>query len=119
MLSDFNEREKFIMAINAEYDIEYTKKCAVCAKDFVTKRKNKNICSYLCKKEHNKQHSRYYNRERRKAGRVYDPCVICGFSETTDKHREGDIIITLCPNHHCLITRGIKTLEQLLEEKVV
>jgi hypothetical protein len=119
MLSDYNEREKFIMTINAEYDIEYTKKCAVCGNDFVTKRKNKNICSFLCKAEHNKQHSRYYARQKRLKNKQPDPCIICGFSETSDKHKEGDTLVTLCPNHHCLITRGIKTLEQLLQEKTV
>ena len=43
-------------------------------------------------------------------------CEICGFALTVDVHhgvnREVHI---LCPNHHALITRGIKTLEELRE----
>lgn len=119
MLSTYNEKEQTIMHINAEHDIEYIKKCAVCHENFATTRKNKNICSFLCKAEHNRQHSKYYARQKRLNKGKSDPCIICGFSETSDRHREGSIIVTLCPNHHCLITRGIKTLEQLLQEKTV
>ena len=43
-------------------------------------------------------------------------CKVCGFSETTDIHHEGKDreMYILCPNHHALITRGIKTLEDML-----
>ncbi len=41
--------------------------------------------------------------------------VGCGFSETLDTHHEGldREEYLLCPNHHALITRGIKTLVEL------
>ncbi len=43
-------------------------------------------------------------------------CEVCGYSETVDIHHEGGLREehTLCPNHHSLITRGIKTMGQLL-----
>jgi len=42
-------------------------------------------------------------------------CEICGYSETIDLHHEGEAREEhwLCPNHHALITRGIKTLDEL------
>jgi len=43
-----------------------------------------------------------------------DKCIVCGYNETTDIHHEKGQTFTLCPNHHALITRGIKTLEELL-----
>ena len=43
-------------------------------------------------------------------------CIVCGYSETVDTHHGyGNITYTLCPNHHALITRRIKTLEELLD----
>ena len=43
-------------------------------------------------------------------------CKVCGYSETVDEHHEGvdRVVHLLCPNHHGLITRGIRTLGQLL-----
>lgn len=43
-------------------------------------------------------------------------CEVCGYSETIDIHHEGIArdVYTLCPNHHALVTRGIKTLPELL-----
>ena len=42
-------------------------------------------------------------------------CEVCGYSDTVDTHHEGidRVEHTLCPTHHALITRGIKTLGQL------
>ena len=42
-------------------------------------------------------------------------CEVCGYSDTVDTHHEGADRVehTLCPTHHALITRGIKTLGQL------
>lgn len=90
--------------------------CSVCKQPFETKIASKNLCSWLCKMEHNRRNSRYYSRQKR-LKRVTDPCEICGFKITTDRHKEGNTITVLCPNHHCMITRGIKTLEELLKEK--
>lgn len=93
----------------------YIKICTICFKSFETKRRNKNICSYGCKREHVRQHAKFYLRmKRNKSGRICPPCIICGFAETTDQHREGGKSYTLCPNHHCLITRNIRTMDYLL-----
>lgn len=93
--------------------MEYKKMCAICGREFVTDRNVKNICSFECRMEHNRQHSRHYSRMKR-SSRKCEPCIVCGFSETTDRHREGDKTYILCPNHHALITRGKKTLQEVL-----
>jgi len=96
----------------------YEKICSICNQPFTAGRRNKNICSYECKKIHNREHARFYARMRRNTiDKVYQPCVVCGYSETTDQHSENGRKYTLCPNHHCLITRNIKTLEELLKHK--
>ena len=43
-------------------------------------------------------------------------CEACGYSQTVDRHHEGELREEhiLCPNCHGLITRHIKTLEQLI-----
>lgn len=43
-------------------------------------------------------------------------CQVCGFKETIDVHHEGALreIYLLCPNCHALVTRGLKTLDELL-----
>lgn len=42
-------------------------------------------------------------------------CEVCGYDETVDLHHEGNREEhILCPNHHALITRGVKTLGELL-----
>ena len=89
---------------------EVEKKCTICRATFKTKIASKNLCSFLCKKEHNRQHSLYYNRLKR-MNKTYDPCQVCGFNETIDIHREKGKFYYLCPNHHCLVTRGLKSIE--------
>lgn len=48
-------------------------------------------------------------------------CEACGYSETVDVHHEGEQREehTLCPNCHGLITRHIRTLEQLLPSQTL
>lgn len=94
----------------------YYRTCTICSGVFETTIRAKNICSFACRREHNRQHARFYtrrNRSKLESGRS-GKCTVCGFSETTDMHREGGKVYVLCPNHHCLITRGIKTLEEIL-----
>lgn len=51
-------------------------------------------------------------------------CRICGYSRVVDNHHldgnhdnnEKDNLLDLCPNCHALITRGLVTLNELLEE---
>lgn len=60
------------------------------------------------------------NREtyRRRARRTQLACEICGWSETIDLHHEPDgSIITLCPNHHSLVSRKELTLKELLARR--
>ena len=107
----------FSIKKNIEQEI-YHKKCTICGNYFDTKIKSKNICGFSCKKEHNRQNALVYARKNKTDEKGNPlPCIICGFNETTDMHREKNMTFILCPNHHCLITRGIKTLEQLLIEK--
>lgn len=108
-------REKRIMDELAPVGV-FVKACTICGKTFETNRKIKEICSHPCRMQHNREHSRMYARLRRnnKKKKVCPPCIICGFSITTDQHSEKGKKYTLCPNHHCMITRGITTLEKLL-----
>ena len=43
-------------------------------------------------------------------------CIVCGFSETTDIHHERGETYVLCPNHHALITRNIRSLNDVLQD---
>ena len=55
----------------------------------------------------------------------FGKCEICGFSGTVDIHHKDkntdnkslDNLISLCPNHHYLLHRGIKNLDELMLEK--
>jgi hypothetical protein len=95
--------------------------CTICTKPFTTQRSNKNICSWECKREHNRQHARMYQRIARRRDlnnkKIKLACSVCGFSGTTDQHSENGKKYTLCPNHHCMITRGIATLDEVLNMK--
>jgi len=107
----------------------YKKICTICKKAFETKHNNKQICSFECKQERRRQISRYSMRANRHPknsikklknfkGKFHKnqnkPCAICGYKETIDLHHEGKQTYFLCPNHHALITRNIKTIEELL-----
>ncbi len=46
-------------------------------------------------------------------------CEVCGFSEVFDVHHEDNQTHILCPNHHALITRGKKTLADMLNKPSV
>lgn len=61
------------------------------------------------------------SRQRRSKHNGSLPCEVCGYSLTTDTHHENKERIEhrLCPNCHALITRGIKTLDELLNKTPV
>ena len=87
------------------------RECAICGKEFPLKQHRQNTCSWDCRQEKNRSNARAIMRSLRHHGKkICEPCVICGFSETTDIHHEGKYTHILCPNHHALITRNIKTL---------
>ena len=115
-ISEFDSQSSFNAEINNIEVVMYDRKCTMCGKDFTTKTKSKNVCSFICRRSHVRQHSLYYSRIKRKANVRKNACIICGFSETTDLHRERGMMFILCPNHHCLITRGLKTIEELLNQ---
>lgn len=96
------------------YSQFYEKVCAICTEPFTTGIKSKNICSFDCKMEHNRQHGRIYATTHKKQKRKRFACMVCGFSETCDLHSDEGKKYPLCPNHHALITRNIKTLEEVL-----
>ena len=88
-----------------------TKQCKECGKDFEQLHGNKVYCSPECGQEGRRKGMREYKRNHRKVGKVGKrPCQVCGF-EVVDTHHEGTLLYALCPNHHALITRGYKRIE--------
>lgn len=93
----------------------YDRICSICNKDFVTKYVRQHICCFTCHQEKVRQAARGRKRHIRYGICIKDkPCIVCGFSDTVDVHHEGKDLYILCPNHYALITRGIKTIKQLL-----
>ena len=90
----------------------FNKICTICGKEFITRYKNKNICSFSCRQESNKKAA--LRSIKRKKDNLKGKCLVCGWSLTTDIHHEGKKTYRLCPNHHALITRNIKTIKELL-----
>ena len=100
------------------------KDCVVCGNEFETEYPIKATCSFDCRREwvrrkglaHRRDHARasFYDPRGFTAPRPSQPCVVCGWDETTDLHHDIGATYILCPNHHALITRGIKTIEELL-----
>ncbi len=88
--------------------------CTVCGKDFVSINPRANVCSLECRQELNRKHNRDKMRKKRYHPKTVGSCIVCGFSDTVDTHHEGKKEYILCPNHHALITRGIKKIEDLL-----
>jgi len=97
----------------------FKKKCSICNNNFETHRKYQNICSWQCRQIAVKERARVTMRRKRYGKVKYKPCEICGYKDVTDIHHERAKVYRLCPNHHALITRGIKTIEQLLKERSV
>jgi hypothetical protein len=98
----------------------YQKTCAICQRPFETPYTRKELCSFECQKIAQLDRSRRGMRQKRHGltGERIEfkrSCVACGFSETTDIHHEGNETYVLCPNHHALITRNIKTLDEVLQ----
>ncbi len=92
--------------------------CSICGKEFLTNYPRQNICSHECRIEAQRRRVRIHLREKRNAWRdeIKKSCFVCGFNLTTDKHHEFNKIYDLCPNHHALITRGIRTIWELESE---
>ena len=94
------------------------KKCPVCNKMFKTNQWNRITCSKKCKDIRKRLYNTDFMRKKRHPNtRVCEPCIICGYKLTTDTHHEGGKTYKLCPNHHALISRGIKTLDELMMDK--
>ena len=94
------------------------KRCPVCNKVFKTKQWNKITCSEKCKAIRKRLYNTGYVRKKRHPNtKACEPCIICGYKLTTDTHHEGGKTYKLCPNHHALISRGIKTLDELMMDK--
>jgi len=92
--------------------IKYIKKCSYCGKTFETTFKNKNLCCFNCKQQHQKD--RAVMLKNNKKNHIKHPCIICGFNEVVDIHTERGNIYYICPNHHAIITRNGKTINDLL-----
>ena len=95
----------------------YERYCTICEKLFLTKIYRQHICSKECRKIANKETSRIQMVRKRHSSLTNNQfsCVICGFQEVVDVYYQNDMTYILCPNHHALILRGVKTLNQLLK----
>lgn len=94
---------------------KYTKNCAVCGREFKTDLQRKNLCSFDCRQEANRERSRaIMRRKRHPNNHKYPPCEGCGYTRITEMHHEGRERHQLCPNCHRLVTTGRDTLENLL-----
>lgn len=113
--------------------VKYERQCLICGREFTTKYERQDACSFVCRQEKQRRYAQYYMRRyrhpsiikhKRKSTFVNNTkedkaCIICGFNLTTDGHHESGIVHILCPNHHALITRNIKTFEDLIKERLV
>jgi len=113
----------------------YKNKCFICGKEFTTIYRKQNTCSFICRQEKNRRFTRCYMRKKRhpskkikhsfsttsitSSKKVNEACIICGFNLTTDLHHEDTLEVILCPNHHALITRNIRTFKDLIKERDV
>ncbi len=96
------------------------KNCSICCLPFTPKQKRQNVCSFSCRQEKVRLVARGRKRGVRYGISILNArCEICGYSETVDVYHEGSDLFILCPNHHALITRGIKTLKQLIRIRKV
>ena len=92
-----------------------TRVCAICGVTFDTINARKKYCSWNCSQESQRDRSRRLMRTRERSQRNTGSCQVCDFDLTVDLHHEGyRETYLLCPNHHALITRGIKTISELL-----
>jgi hypothetical protein len=90
-------------------------RCIVCRKLFYSDNIRQITCSPSCRKKRNTAKTlESYNIKKKHPSRF---CEICGFSLTTDIHHENKILHILCPTHHALITRHIRSFSQLIEER--
>lgn len=97
----------------------------------ITEKKHKSLKGYLNKSSmrrnvpyKSKEQDRAWHKRHMQGKRAYDKlnvggdgkCQACGYSLTVDLHHEGEERKEhiLCPSCHALVTRGIKTLEELL-----
>ena len=104
ILSFLNQQKK-------ESAMEYTKNCSVCGSEFTTVYCRQNVCGFKCKIEKNRNNSRKSMRLKRSRQLGTIKCQVCNWEYSTERHHDGPGVYQLCPNHHSLITRGIKTIE--------
>jgi len=88
--------------------------CVICKKEFETRITRHKVCSFQCRMKANRDNARHSTRIKRKRLEGANPCEICGWSKTIDRHHEDDGIHYLCPNHHSLITRNGVNISELI-----
>lgn len=111
-----------------------SKPCLVCGLEYSPNHHSQKFCvkcRLIKRKEYRKENREYYrayayNLTVEEYGKLTkDGCVICGIKEPLDIHhkdknhknnKKGNLVC-LCPNHHALIHRNIKTYEQMKKEK--
>ena len=87
--------------------------CSICGKTFESFYQNKMVCSFDCRQEKKRECALRLSRIKKNNKKIYEPCEICGFDLYTELHHDTDGKHILCPNHHTLITKNIKTLKDL------
>jgi hypothetical protein len=92
--------------------------CHYCRNHYQAPNRITKYCSDECRKTRTNERARWQMRTFRmrchkltKNNIEQKKCQVCGFSETVDLHHEGLKGYWLCPNHHALITRGLKRID--------
>ena len=88
--------------------------CIVCGSHFSPVGKE-DTCSKECKSLRKRKMISLRGKSKNQVRSMAQSCIVCGFDEVIDVHHEGTSAVILCPNHHALITRGIRTLKEMLE----
>lgn len=85
--------------------------CTQCGTLFVRNVPQRKMCQYCSKVRQGQSARRAMRYSRHRGNTEQCPCQICGYDEVVDLHHEGKEVYWLCPNHHALITRGKKRIE--------
>ena len=88
--------------------------CVSCSREFQSQTGHRRLCvrCVISRRNARSRKGMRKSRDRRKLIRDDSKCQVCGYSEVVDTHHEGQDLYILCPNHHTLITRNKKQIEE-------
>ena len=93
----------------------YARDCTICGKRFTTRYSRQMVCSFDCRQIATRENSLLSMRRKRAQRKSTLPsCEVCGFNEVIEQHHENGKRYFLCPNHHAIITRNKKSINELL-----